>query len=158
MRRGTTIAIVAIVIIVLVAAGAFGYQQYQQRASLRNVQIGVDGVQVESANLTSASLIISLRITNPNTNAVTIDRTDYTLFINNISLGSGQNQQMVTIPAGGSAVIPQPFTVSFSGAAQSIWSYIVQGGVEYRLVGTAYFDTLLGTVGVPYDINGTLEG
>ncbi len=97
--KGTTIAIIAIVIIILVAAGAFGYQQYQQRASLKNVQIAVDGVQVEGVNLTSASLIFSLRITNPNTNAVTIDRTDYTGFINNISLGSGQNQEKVTIPA-----------------------------------------------------------
>ncbi len=157
MKR-TTIAIIAIVIIILVAAGAFGYQQYQQRASLKNVQIAVDGVQVEGVNLTSASLIFSLRITNPNTNAVTIDRTDYTVFINNISLGSGQNQEKVTIPAGGSLVIPQPFNVSYSGAAQSVWSYITQGGAEYRLVGTAYFDTLLGTVGVPYDITGTLEG
>ena len=154
--RGATIVIVAIIIIVLVVAGAFGYQQYQQRASLKNVQIGVEGVQVESVNLTSASLVFSLRITNPNTNAVTIDRTNYTVFINNISLGSGQNQQKVTIPAGGSVVISQPFNVSYTGAAQSVWSYITQGKGEYRLVGTAYFDTLLGTVGVPYDLRGNL--
>ena len=140
----------------MVAAGAFGYQQYRQRASLENVEIGVDSVQVTDIDLTSADLIFQLRVTNPNTNAVTIDRTDYTVIINNISLGSGQNQRTVTIPAGGSVVIPQPFTVSYEGAAQSIWSYLVQGGAEYRLVGTAYFDTLLGTVGVPYNFTGSI--
>ena len=120
------------------------------------MQIGVDSIQVEDVDLTSADLIFHLRVANPNTNAVIIDRTDYTVMINNISLGSGQNQRTVTIPAGGSVVIPQPFTVSYEGAAQSIWSYLVQGGAEYRLVGTAYFDTLLGTVGVPYSLSGTI--
>lgn len=145
-------------VVALVVVGAFAFQQYQQRESLRNVQISVDGVRVESVDLTSAGLNFSLRITNPNPNAVTIDRTDYTAFINNVSLGSGENLEAVTIPAGGSAVIPQLFTVSYSGAAQSVWSYLTQGEAGYRLVGTAYFDTFLGTVGVPYDISGTLGG
>lgn len=148
----------AIVVVALVVVGVLAFQQYQQRESLRNVQISVDGVRVESVNLTSAMLNISLRIVNPNTNAVTIDRTDYTVFINNVSLGSGQNLERVTIPAGGSMVIPQPFTVSYSGAAQSVWSYIIQGEADYRLVGTAYFDTFLGTVSVPYEFSGTIEG
>jgi LEA14-like dessication related protein len=158
LRRSTALVAVAIVIVVLVVVGVLAFQQYQQRESLRNVQIGVDGVRVESVNLTSARLNFSLRITNPNTNAVTIDRTDYTVLINNISLGTGQNLERVTMPAGGSMVIPQPFTVSFSGAAQSVWSYLIEGEADYRLVGTAYFDTFLGTVGVPYDIRGTLGG
>lgn len=158
LRRGITITVIVIVIIALVVVGAFGYQQYQQRESLKNVQISVDGVRVESVNLSSANLNFSLRITNPNTNAATIDRTNYTVFINNISLGSGQNIETVTIPAGGSVVISQPFTVLYSGAAKSIWSYLTQGGANWKLVGTAYFDTMLGTVGVPYDLSGTIEG
>jgi LEA14-like dessication related protein len=152
-----TVTIIAIVIVVIVVVGVaiFGYQQVQQREALKNIQISVDGIKVESINLSSASLNFSLRVTNPNTNPATIDRTDYTVFINNISLGSGQNLEKVTIPAGGSVVISQPFTVSYLGAAKSAWSYITQDGVSYNLVGTAYFDSFLGTVSVPYNISGT---
>lgn len=150
-----TIVVIIIVVIAVAALGIFGYQQVQQRDALRNVQMSVDGVKVESVNLSSATLNFTLRVTNPNTNAATIDRTDYTVIINNVTLGNGQNLQKVTIPAGGSVVIPQPFTVSYTGAAKTVWSYITQGGADWNLVGTAYFDTFMGTVSVPYNITST---
>ncbi|MBI0583443.1 MAG: LEA type 2 family protein [Methanomassiliicoccus sp.] len=155
MRTGLII-ITIIIVIILAVAGIFVYQQYQQRNALNDIKITVDGVKVEGVSLSSASLNFTLRITNPSTTAATLDRTDYTVFINNVSLGSGQNLQKVTVPAGGSVVISQPFNVSYSGAAQGVWSYITGGGGEWRMVGTAYFDSFLGTVGVPYNITGTL--
>jgi LEA14-like dessication related protein len=152
MKKITIVVIVIIVVIAVAALGIFGYQQVQQREALKNIQMSVDGVKVESINLSSATLNFTLRITNPNTNAATIDRTDYTVIINNVTLGSGQNLEKVTIPAGGSVVIPQPFTVSYSGAARTVWSTITQGGADWNLVGTAYFDSFLGTVSVPYNV------
>lgn len=137
---------------VIAGVAVFGYQQVQQREALKNIEISIEGINVESINLSSASLNLSLRVTNPNTNAATLDRTDYTVIVNNISVGSGQNLEKVTIPAGGSVVISQPFTVMYSGSARSVWSYLTQGGADVRLVGTAYFDSFLGTVSVPYNV------
>jgi LEA14-like dessication related protein len=152
-----TIIIVAVVIIVIIAIGVIGYQQVQQREALRNIQVSVDGVQPVSVNLSSATLNITLRITNPNGGAATLDKTDFTVTINNNSLGSGQNLEQVTIPAGGSQTVTIPFTVSYTGAVKTAWSYLTQGGADWRVVGTAYFDTLFGTVGVPYDFTGTTK-
>ncbi|NLK25169.1 MAG: hypothetical protein GX307_01150 [Euryarchaeota archaeon] len=156
MRRGT-IAFLAIICIVIIAGSIFLYQQIQQRDALRNVQISVDGVQIESVDAGSATLNISLRIINPNSIAVTIDRTDYTVFINNDSLGSGKNLHRVTIPAGGSVIISQPFTAPYVGATHGIWSYMTQDEVDWRIVGTAYFDTPLGTIAIPYEYSGTAK-
>ncbi|MDW5564141.1 MAG: LEA type 2 family protein [Methanomassiliicoccus sp.] len=153
--KGWVIAVVAIIIVVIAVVGVFGYQQFQQRDALRNIQVSVDGVSVESLNLSTAVLNVSLRFTNPTTNMATLDRTDYTLFINNVSLGTGQNLEKVNIPAGGSVVVSQPFNVSYSGAAQTAWSYLTNNVINWRLVGTAYFDTFLGTVSVPYDLTGS---
>jgi LEA14-like dessication related protein len=152
-----TIAIIVIVVVAALVVGAFGYQQVRQRQALEDIKISVDGVSIVSISLTSATLNISLRFTNPTTTPATLDRTDYTLFINNVNVGSGQNVQQVVIPAGGSLVVPQIFTVSYSGGLQGIWSILQQGGGEWRLVGTAFFDTFLGTVAVPYDLTGTIS-
>ncbi len=155
LKRNTIIVIVVVVVIILAVVGVFGYQQVQQRDALKNIQYSLNGVQVESINLSSATLNLSLLLTNPNSNPATLDRTDFTVFINNISLGSGQNLQKVTIPAGASQDVQILFTVLYKGAAITAWSYLTTRNAEWRLVGTAYFDTLLGTVSVPYNITST---
>jgi LEA14-like dessication related protein len=152
------VIIAIIVIIAVIAVAIFGYQQYQERNALRDIQISVSGVKIESVNLTSASLNFTLKVTNPSTTPATIDRTNYTVFINNVSMGSGQNQQKVTIPAGGTVFIQQPFMASNMGVAQSAWAFLTQDTVEWKLVGTVYFDTFLGTVSTGYNFNGTTPG
>ncbi|MBI0582040.1 MAG: LEA type 2 family protein [Methanomassiliicoccales archaeon] len=153
-----TILISIIVIVAVVVVAIFGYQQVQQREALRDIQISISDVKIESVNLSSASLNFTLRITNPSTNVATLDRTEYTIFINNVSLGTGQNQGKVTIPAGGTVFIPQPFIASNRGVAQGAWAFLTQDQVSWRIVGTAFFDTFLGTVSVGYDFSGTTAG
>ncbi len=161
MKRNTIIIIAVIVVIILAVVGVFAYQQIQQREALKNIKVSVEGFKIESVTLSSATVNFSLRFTNPNSNPATLDRTDFTVYINNASVGSGQNLQQVTIPAGGSAVISIPFTFSYTGVAQSVLSVLQQAlqqggvGLDWRLVGTAFFDTFLGTVSVPYDFSGT---
>lgn len=156
--RLLAIIISIIVIIAVVAVAIFGYQQYQERNALKDLQFSVSGVKIDSVNLTSASLNFTLKVTNPTANQATIDRTNYTIFINNVSLGTGQNQQKVTIPAGGTVFIPQPFMASNSGAAQSAWAFLTQDTVNWKIVGTAYFDTILGTASTGYSFSGTTAG
>lgn len=156
--RPMAIAVVVIVIIAAIALSVIGYQQYREREAVKDLQFSVSEVKIESVNLTTASLNFTLRITNPSSNAATIDRTTYAVSINNISLGNGENAEKVTIPAGGTVYVPQPFTASNSGTAQGAWAYLTQDTVEWRIVGTAYFDTFLGTVSAGYDYNGTTSG
>jgi len=143
------------VVIIIVIVGIFAYQQISQREALRNIQVSLDGVKIDSINLTSATLNFTLRLTNPNTNPATLDRTVFTVYINNNNLGTGQTLQKTTIPAGGSELVQIPFTVSYSGAALSVWAALTQGSFDYKVVGTAYFDSLFGTVSVPYTFTGT---
>ncbi len=144
-----------IVVIVIVIVAAFGYQAYAQRNALRDIKVSVDSVRVDSISLSSATLNITFRFTNPTTTTATLDRTDFTIFINGNLLGSGQNLQKTQIPAGGSTAIPIPFIVQYTGAAQSAWTFLTQGQANYTITGTAFFDTVLGTASVPYTFSGT---
>ncbi|GEM_PF-1890009 len=157
MRAAGIIAIIIVVVIVVVVA-IFGYQQYQERQAIEDLQFEVDGVRIEDVTLETADLNFTLRVTNPSGNQATIDRTNYTVYINNISLGTGENQERVTIPAGATVLIPQPFVANNSGAAQGAWQYLTDDQLEWRIVGTAYYDTILGTVSVDYERSGTTAG
>lgn len=157
MRAAAIIAAIIVVIIVAVVA-ITGYQQYRERQAVEELQFEVDGVSIESVDLETAHLNFTLRVTNPSGNQATIDRTNYTVYINNISLGTSENQGRVTIPAGTTVLIPQPFVANNSGAAQGAWQYLTNDQVEWRIAGTAYYDTLLGTVSVNYERNGTTPG
>jgi len=154
-RSSKKIAAAVVVIVVAVVLGMVGLwfnQQVRQREALRTVQISFDGVGVRSIGLTGASLDIRLRMYNPNTITATLDRANYDLYGNNNHLGNGVIPQRIDIPAGSSRTVTTDFSLSYGGGAPVIWSALREGRVSWRIRGTAYFDTPLGTISVPFDV------
>jgi hypothetical protein len=67
-------------------------------------------------------------------------------------VGDGEITEKVDIAPGATRTVTSPFDLSYSGAIQSVWSYIVSGGkITWKIVGTAYIDTQLGTLTVPFN-------
>ena len=146
------IVVASVVVIVVLAAAALGVGLWITR-QIEPLQVSFDGVSVKSIGLTSATLNIRLKIYNPNTMiTATLLRADYDLYGNNIHLGNGVIPQRVDIPAGGTRTVATDFDLSYSGAARGLWSALKEGGVSWRITGTAYFDTPIGTINVPFDI------
>jgi len=145
---------VIVAIVLLLALAGISYYEYAKRAALKSCQISLASVSVKSLGLTSATLEIKLRIYNPNSITATLDRAYYSLYANDVYLGDGTIPRKYDIPPGGTITIATPFELSYSGALQTIWSYITKGGnVTWRMKGTAYIDTSLGTLDIPFDIS-----
>ncbi|MEN3037375.1 MAG: LEA type 2 family protein [Candidatus Methanosuratincola petrocarbonis] len=107
-------------------------------------------VHVKSIGLASATLEVSLSIYNPNSITATLDRVTYSLYANGIYLGDGTLSR-TDIPPGSTITVSAPFTLS--GALSVLWSCFTTGGeVTWRVKGTAYFDTPLGSLTTPFDI------
>jgi LEA14-like dessication related protein len=140
-----------IVVLIVIIFGLQLIQEVRQRQALKNVEITLDGVGLKSIGFTSATLDVRLRMFNPNTITATLDRADYDLYGNNVQLGYGVIRQRIDIPPGGIRVVSTDFTLSYSGAGQLIWSALREGKVSWRIRGTAYFDTPLGAIPVPFD-------
>ena len=147
-------ALVAVIVVALVVGtvGLWFAQQVMQREALRTVEISLDEAHVENFGLVGATLVIRLRMCNPNSITATLDRADYDLWGNGIHLGSGIISERTDIPAGSTRTIATDFDLSYVGTAGVIRSALKEGKVSWRITGTAHFDTPLGTMNVPFDV------
>ena len=152
MKKIVVVSAVVIVVLAALGAGLWFTQQIRQREALKNVIVSIAEIHVEEIGLTGATLNIRLRMQNPNSLTATLDRMDYTIYGNGNNLGSGNIAQRTDIPAGGENVASTDFDLLYSGAAKVIQSDLATGNVKWRITGTAYFDTPIGTINVPFDV------
>ena len=147
----------AVVVIIAVAVGFYIYSEFQKRQALENVEVSLSDIEVQSVGLTTAALNVKLKFYNPNSVTATLDRVDYSLYGDEIYVGDGEITEKVDIAPGGTRTVTSPFTLSYSGAIQTVWNYLVaEDQITWRVVGTAYIDTPLGTLTVPF--NCTVSG
>jgi len=142
---------VSIGAIIVIFASVGISQEIEQRKALENVEISFDGVNVKDIGFSGATLDLVFRMYNPNDITATLDRADYDLYLNGNYLGMGQISKRVDITAFTSRTVPTEFDLSFGGVAQSLISALIEGETTWRVSGTAYYDTLLGTINVPFD-------
>jgi len=146
-----TFVAVGVVILILASVGFYFINEIRQREALRNIEVSVYDVAIESIGFTSATLKIKLKMFNPNSIPATLDRANYNLYGNDIYLGSGVIPTRVNIPAHSSTVVTTTFDLSYSGAAKVIWDALSTGKVIWKIKGTAYFDTPFGSISVPFE-------
>ncbi len=150
---GKKIAIAAAVLIVfaLIIFVVWIEGEKEQREAMQNVQILSFDVQSVRIGLTSATLDIYITMYNPNRRTTaTLDRLDYSIFANGNYLANGYISQRVDIPPLSTKTVSTPLQVSYTGALSTAWSALMSGGkINWNLRGTAYFDTLFGTMNVP---------
>ncbi|MDH5811596.1 MAG: LEA type 2 family protein [Candidatus Verstraetearchaeota archaeon] len=146
---------VALVILVIAVSGVgiYVFSSLQQQ-TMENLQVLILDVQVQSVGLTTAKLNIKLNAYNPNMITITVDRVIYSLYGNNISLGNGMITEKVNLPPRTVSNISSIFEFSYSGAIQALWHSIISGEkIEWKVNGTAYVDTPLGALKIPFSSN-----
>jgi LEA14-like dessication related protein len=152
VNKKVAASVIAIIVVAVAVGGFYIYSEIQKRQALKNVEVSISDIEVVDVGITAAKLNVKLQLHNPNTVTATLDRADYTLYGNDIYVGNGEITEKVDIPAGATRTVTSPFDLSYSGAVQSVWTYIVSGGkITWRVIGTAYIDTPLGTLTVPFN-------
>lgn len=146
-NKKVAIVLVAAVLIVLALVGGY---ELARREALKSCEVSLAGVRVVSIGLVSASLEVELMVYNPSSVAAILERADYSLYANGIYLGDGTTSKN-EIPPGGTRTIKTPFSLSYSGALEALWSCLKTDDVTWRVNGTAYYDTPLGSLGIPFN-------
>lgn len=143
----------AVILIVICVTGIYIYSNLQKEA-IENVEVSLSDIQVQSVGLTTAKLNLKLSIYNPNNIGVFLDRVNYTLYGNNIRIGSGLINERVSIPPKAAANISSLFEFSYSGAIQAVWNSLLTGErISWKVNGTAYIDTPVGSLSFPFSAN-----
>jgi LEA14-like dessication related protein len=146
--------IVAIVISVVFFSylSTIAFSEIEQRKALEDVQISFHEATLQDIGFSGATLDLALEMYNPNDITATLDKADYDLWFNDNFLGHGLTHQRIDIPPFTSKIIHTEFDLDFTGAGKSIISALTQGEASWRLAGTAYYNTILGTLNIPFDI------
>ena len=130
----------------------FAFTEIEQRKALEDIQISFHDATLKDIGFSGATVNLSLSMYNPNDITATLDRADYDLWFNENYLGSGITQKRVDIPPLESRIAATDFDLDFGGAGSSIISAITEGKASWRISGTAYYDTIFGTMNIPFDI------
>ena len=126
--------------------------EVEQRKSLENVKIEFVDVAVKDIGLTDVGLEISLDMYNPNDVVATLDRSEYELWFNDNYLGKGIILQETDIPPFTSRQVDTEFNLSYLEAGDTVISAFTEEQHTWRIKGTAHYDSILGTIDIPFDI------
>jgi LEA14-like dessication related protein len=145
----------ALVVLIIAAAGAgfYIFSEVQKRQALSDVEVSLVDVVVKDVGISTASLDIKLKFSNPNDVVATLDRATYSVYGNETYVGDGEILEKVDVPPRADKTVTTPFELSYIGAAQVVRDYLTQGGhITWKLKGVAYIDTPLGTLTVPFEV------
>jgi len=123
-----------------------------QRVAVKNCQFSLDGVDLIQLGLTDLTLGLKIGVKNPNSIDVVIDRLAYQFFVNDRSVFTGSTGEGNTIAAGGSKVITTQVRLNYLDIGSAFVTAIKERKAHYKLTGTVYFDTALGTFSFPVTI------
>ena len=140
-----TIAIVGFLLLNIVV-------EVEQRKALQNIQIEFVDVAVKDIGLTDVGLEISLDMYNPNDVVATLDKSTYELWFNDNYLGEGIILQETDILPFTSRQVDTEFNLSYLEAGDTVISALTEEQHTWRIKGTAHYDSILGTIDIPFDI------
>ncbi len=98
-------------------------------------EVSLTALQLESFSLSHADLSANLRIFNPNSMAVTIERVDYTLLLEDIEIADGRSVMPVRIGARDSGDLEIRLSTAYSSLMQVI-SGLNNNEVKFSLDGS----------------------
>lgn len=116
-------------------------------------KVNVHDVGLEGLGMRGLSLTLTLKIRNPNPQAVTVDRGDFEVYIDGSYAGQGSFPH-TTIPGGSTEYVDSETTIDWVGGLKGAWNWltgkITGTDSTLRIDGTLYVDVpVMGTVNVP---------
>jgi LEA14-like dessication related protein len=120
--------------------------------------IRLKDVKINKLTLTSAELLTSIEINNPNAFALGLDNFNYKLDINNQTWGKGRIAQKQNVPGKGTGVIKIPVKLNLLNMGRTVYQLLnSEGAFAYQLSGDLNLDAgiaLFKKYHMPLDIKG----
>ncbi len=126
--------------------------QVAERLAIANCKYSFLNIVPERIGLTSMDLKLSIQVDNPNPIDVVLDRIGFDFFVNNSKVFTGDMNNRLTIPAGGTEVIEHTVHLSYLRTGIAIIRAIKRKEAYYTLRGRATYDTKFGRFTFPVKI------
>lgn len=107
-------------------------------------QIGIDHVEIRQIALTGADLVVHVKINNPNSLGVTLNRLEYTLDVDGERLVRGQRDEKTTIAANHLSIIDLPLTVNYAGLRTGLAGVLTKKAMPFSFSGKVVLDSPVG--------------
>lgn len=148
----------AVLALTLLLTGCLGSMFRQPTVTLENVQVGGLGLR-------GGTLLVNLRVQNPNSFSLNADQLRYDLAIRDpdvpgdsawVEFATGTHDQPFSVGAGATEVVQIPVEFTYSGLGGASGALLRNGTFTYRARGTVDVRTPLGTHAVPFQKRGTV--
>jgi LEA14-like dessication related protein len=116
-------------------------------------KVEFEHVDLKDVNGNGATVLVGLKIENPNSFSLHVDSVRYTLEIKGKPLTSATIDKPVEVPGKGSAVVEIPVPVKFADLFSSVLDFLQSGATQYRVSG----DAKVGSFSIPFDQKGELK-
>ncbi|HEV2149248.1 MAG TPA: LEA type 2 family protein [Longimicrobiaceae bacterium] len=156
MTRSTIRAAFSLALVLLVTAcGSFGFRQ---------PEVTLEGVQLGGLGIRGGTLLVNVRVDNPNRFALNAERLRYDLAVRDpgagsdtawIDFASGTFDQDFSVGARATETVQIPVEFTYSGLGGAASSILRNGTFHYRAVGEVDVGTPVGTRAVPFRKRGT---
>lgn len=151
----------------LLSLGASGLQgcgfmeAIAQRQAITRTEFNFDAVQFVGADLplvtpdagTRLNLIFNVR--NPNPVTATLDKLDYTVFLEGGQVATGTMPETFNVPAGETKQLVLPIKVPYTGLSAPVLAALNKRQATFQLKGISHLATPLGTLDFPVEATKT---
>lgn len=149
-----------IAVVLMTLLSATGCQTLGSLAGIENPEYSIRSIRPQVAlgfPLSSSAIDfdILLEVQNPNSIGLTLDRIDFDLLVDDRRIVQGFANEGIRIPAEGIGDVRLEARVGYN-ELRGLWEEVVDavrgGRPDYEIRGTAYYDTPLGSLQLPFDV------
>ena len=118
----------------------------------RLAEFGIAGLRIHSLSLSETSLVLRLRVNNPNDFALPAGEVGFELRLAGKEVASARARPLQGVPPRGEAVIPFPVRISILAAGRGLYDALRAGRVDAQVKGVATFSG----IPVPLDLGASV--
>lgn len=160
VRSSARAALALLAVFLLASCGSFGFRQ---------PRVTLEGMQLAGLGLRGGTLMVNLRVENPNAFSLNAQRLRYDLAVRDadaagdsayIPFATGTYEQPFSVGGGETRTVQIPVEFSYGGLGGAASSILRAGTFNYRANGSVDVDTPIGTRTVPFTKRGmvTMSG
>lgn len=120
-------------------------------------EISLENVIVKEVSLSAASLVLEVKVENPNLFDITLKGLDFNLYLNDSFVGKGLVGENVAIKRRETTIVPVPFSAQYQDLWEMVRLLLRDGPKDYRIQGTVTLDTFFWDTQKAFDRRGKLK-
>ncbi len=148
-------AILGLLLLAL-ALSACGVRQLT-RGELEPPKVSLKALTLGVATREGWPLALTLELTNPNDQTLTVLGYDYKVWLEGKSVIEGESRETITLPALGRTTVEAPLFVKLPALLELLPQALTREQLRYRIAGGLRLTSLLGGLRVPFHFQGRIS-